>query len=202
MKKVPIIVCGVFRWELEKIRPEIEQELGIKFENMFMPPALDVSDDKLASAVKNAVDALDHREPVLLYGSACHSDMERLADEVGAPPPRGGRNCAELLLSPKKKHELDAEGNPYYLTLGGLKLWKKIYREAHNWDEADALVNFGGCDRIIVLDSGATEYTEDEIFEFFEYTHVPVEVVPIDLDYFTGIVKDLCQRHLATQLSD
>jgi hypothetical protein len=194
---LPIIACGVFRWELEKIRPAVERELGVSLETVFMQPALDVSDEKLEAAVSSAAGAFADRPVGLLYGSACHSDMPRFAGALGAVAPTIPRNCAELLISPAKKRELDATGAPYYLTLGSLKLWREIYCEARGWDNADALVNFGRCDRILLLDTGAVDYTEEEIFSFFEYAQVPVEIIKIDLDYFTDTVLALCKKILS-----
>jgi hypothetical protein len=48
----------------------------------------------------------------------------------------------------------------------------------------------------VVLDCGLFEITDEELFEFFEFTQVPVEVMPISLDYFRDLVFGLCGKLL------
>ncbi|GMO47840.1 MAG: hypothetical protein Ta2G_03440 [Termitinemataceae bacterium] len=45
-----------------------------------------------------------------------------------------------------------------------------------------------------MLDSGVIEISDEELFEFFEYTQVPIEIEKISLDYFETIVFDLCKK--------
>jgi hypothetical protein len=47
-----------------------------------------------------------------------------------------------------------------------------------------------------VLDTGVFEITDEELFEFFDFTQVPVEVMKISLDYFKGLVLGLCKKRL------
>jgi hypothetical protein len=63
----------------------------------------------------------------------------------------------------------------------------------------DARINFGSFDRIVVLDCGLFAITDEALFDFFEFTQVPVEVMPITLDYFKGVSVDLCRRILQRQ---
>jgi hypothetical protein len=189
-----LISCGIFRFELEHVLGEIEAELGREVRAAFLPPALDAHPDRLEQAVTERLEA-DGGETMLLYGSMCHPDWARITGKSLAPYPKAA-NCAEVLLSPEKKRELDAEGNAYFLTMGGLRLWKEIYEQGHGWDATDARINFGGFDKIIVLDTGVFDITDEELFEFFEFTQVPVEVMKISLDYFKSLVLGLCRKRL------
>jgi hypothetical protein len=189
------ISCGIFQFELEKVLPEIKAELGGDIQVDYLKPGLDVHVDELEKAVIEKIDSHPNDKNMLLYGSMCHTEWKRITEKNGAIYPKPA-NCAEMLLSPEKKKEIDATGNIYYLTMGGLKLWKEIYRESHGWDDVDARQNFGFSDKIIVLDTGIFEISEEDLFEFFEYTQVPIEVMKISLDHFKGIIKDLCVKSL------
>ncbi|WP_038078731.1 DUF1638 domain-containing protein [Treponema primitia] len=199
MNKQPISVlsCGIYRLELEKILPEIQAELGTDLHINYLPPALDVNENRLATAITEGLQAFEHKQSLLLYGRMCHTDMAGITKDTGALYPRTA-NCVEAFLSPEKKKEMDATGNVYYLTMSGLKLWREIYQQGHGWDAVDARINFGSFDKIVVLDCGLFEITDEELFDFFEFTQVPVEVMPISLDYFKGVVLDICRKLLAS----
>jgi hypothetical protein len=187
-----ILSCGIFRFELEKILPEIKAELGLDdIQVEFLPPALDVNAGILEKSVTEKLESRQDDRNALLYGSMCHTEWGRITEKSGAVYPKAS-NCVEILFSPGKKKESDASANIYYLTMGGLKLWKEIYRQGHGWDSADARANFGYFEKIVVLDTGIFEITEEELFDFFEYTQVPVEVMKISTDYFKSLVLDLC----------
>jgi hypothetical protein len=194
---LPVLSCGVFKWELEKILPEVQKELGAEITANFLPSALDVSETKLETALREGLKSFDQqglgKRAAFLYGSMCHGNMAGFAGESGSVYPKPS-NCAEILLGPEKKKEFDATGNVYYLTAGGLRLWREIYREGHGWDDVDARMNFAGMDRIIVLDAGVIEISDEELFDFFEYIQVPVEIEKISLEHFKSVVIDLCRR--------
>jgi hypothetical protein len=190
---IPIISCGIFQWELEKVLPEIEKELGREIRTKLLSPALDVSEAKLETALKEGLAFFDNQPCGWLYGSMCHTNMADLAKESGSVYPKPA-NCAALFLGTEKKKELDAQGNFYYLSSGGLRLWRSIYQEERGWDETDGRINFGYFEKIIVLDTGIFEITDEALFEFFDFAQVPVEVEPISLDHFKSVVLDLCRR--------
>jgi hypothetical protein len=190
------ISCGIFKFELEKVLPEILGggvggiEMGRKIQVEYLNPGLDTHADVLENAVTEKLNAHIGDKNTLLYGSMCHTEWKRICEKSGAIYPKPS-NCAEMLLSPQRKKEIDATGNVYYLTMGGLKLWKEIYREGHGWDDTDARQNFCYFERIIVLDTGVFEIADEELFEFYEYTQVPVEIEKISLDHFKSVVKNL-----------
>lgn len=192
---IPVIACGIFQWELEKILPEVEKELGETIRPLLLTPALDVSEPKLERAIKDGIAAFDNQPCAWLYGSMCHTNMAELAKESGSVYPKPA-NCAALLLGAERKKAMDAAGNFYYISSGGLRLWRKIYQEERGWDETDGRINFGYFEKVIVLDTGLFEISEEDLFEFFDFTQIPVEVEPIALDHFKSVVLDLCRRVL------
>jgi hypothetical protein len=204
-RSIPVLSCGIYQAELEKVLPEIEAELGAELRIRYLPPALDVNETRLAGAIagelaeRRGPEGEDAQPLLLLYGRMCHTDMAGLTRGTGALYP-GAANCVEMFLGPEIKKELDATGNVYYLTMSGLRLWREIYQEGHGWDAVDARINFGSFDRILVLDCGLFEIADEELFEFFEFTQVPVEVFPITLDYFRSVVMDMCRKLLRQPL--
>jgi hypothetical protein len=194
-----IISCGTFRYELEKIRPEIESELGCSIEYDFLPSALDVNADLLESSVTEKFAQHQNQKnvlpSVLLYGSMCHTEWPRIIGTRGTVYPKAS-NCVEIFLGPEKKKEFDERENIYFLAVSALRQWKEIYQQGHGWDAADARVNFGYFDKIIVLDTGVCDISDEDLFEFFDYTQIPVEVMKISLDYFKSLVLDLCRKQL------
>jgi hypothetical protein len=195
---IPALSCGIYRLELEKILPEIQAELGAELAVNYLPPGLDVNETRLAEAIKEGLRALGGKPALLLYGRMCHTDMAGITLDTGVIYPRAA-NCVEAFLSPEKKQEMDATGNVYYLTMSGLKFWREIYQQGHGWEAADARVNFGFFDKIVVLDCGLFEITDEALFDFFEFTQVPVEVMPISLGYFKGVVLGICRKLLGSQ---
>jgi hypothetical protein len=192
-----LISCGIFRYELEKVLPEIEMEMGCKIDIEFLTPALDVNIDLLEKSIMERLAAHQNKKNILLYGCMCHTELPRIIGESGAVYPKAA-NCAEMLLSPEKKKAFDEEENVYFLTMGGLKQWKEIYQQGHGWDEADARVNFGYFEKIIVLDTGVFEISDEELFDFFDFTQIPVEVMKINLDYFKSVITDMCKKQMST----
>ncbi|MDR3149233.1 MAG: DUF1638 domain-containing protein [Oscillospiraceae bacterium] len=191
-KPVPLLSCGIFKYELEAIRPDLERELGTAILADFLPPALDVNFNLLESALRGKL--TDAKEPAaLLYGSMCHPNMPALTADLNAILPKPS-NCMGMFVPPERLEQLSGGENIFFLTLGGLRQWKDIYLGGHGWDEVDARMNFGYIDRIILLDSGILEYSDEDLFEFFEFTQTPIEVEPINLDYFKANVIALCRQ--------
>jgi hypothetical protein len=191
-----LISCGAFRYELEKVMPDIEAELGCHIDTDFLESALDINAGLLERSVSEKLAQHKEQKNMLLYGSMCHTEWPRITEKTGAVYPKAA-NCAEILLSPETKKEFDAKENVYFLTMSGFKQWKEIYQQGHGWDAADARVNFAYFEKIIVLDTGLFEFSDEDLFEFFDFTQIPIEFMKINLDYFKSVILDLCKKRLA-----
>jgi hypothetical protein len=195
-QNVSVLACGIFRPELESVLQQMSdgQDRG-EVSVHYVEAALHVDDKRLMAGITDATGALegdDQASRILLYGSMCHPEMKGLAKSLDAVlPPQA--NCIEMLLEPKRKMELDETGEIFYLTSGWLASWREIFQQGLGWDEIDGRINFGRYDQILVLDDGCFPIDEENVFEFFDYTQVPVEIEPIDLAYFKGIVEGLLQ---------
>ena len=167
----------------EILRAEIEQLLKTKqnVEIHYLEAGLHADLKKMETAIKTALAGIGSNEDVLLgFGNMCHPELESIAADYGANV-LAGKNCIEILLGDKLK-EFDAEARTFYITNGWLENWRKIFIEQLKWDKIDARQNFGFYERIVLLDTGLIPIEDETILEFFEYTEVPVEIVPIELD--------------------
>jgi hypothetical protein len=177
----------------EILRAEIDQLLRTKqnVEIHYLEAGLHADLKKMETSIKTALDEIGSNDDVLLgFGSMCHPELELISANYGVNV-LAAKNCIEILLGDKLK-ELDAEGRTFYITSGWLENWRKIFIEQLKWDKIDARQNFGFYERIVLLDTGLIPLEDEAILEFFEYTEVPIEIVPVDLDN----LKKLLFTHL------
>ncbi|MFZ5633783.1 MAG: DUF1638 domain-containing protein [Bacillota bacterium] len=178
---VKVLCCGILRQEMENLTQEKDIEID------YLDAALHVDFDKLAGSLTCALNNMAGNHTVVLIGTKCHPDMEKIVAGYGGRLIQAG-NCIEMLLGDKMAG-LDAEAKTFYLTGGWLENWRKIFIEGLKWDEVDARQNFGFYDRILLLDAGLAPIDEEKIIEFYDYTGVPVEIMPIDLNNLRGLVE-------------
>ncbi|HMM05280.1 MAG TPA: DUF1638 domain-containing protein [Clostridiales bacterium] len=196
-KTLHVLSCGIFQPELERIFTELKDDLAdYEIAVDFIPPGLHVNNDKLGKGIAAGLTSLKEDKILLLYGSMCHPDLAEIVKEYDLIYPEMP-NCVEIMLSPARKKELDQGGNIFYMTAGWLKYWHEIFQQEQGWDETDARINFGFYDKIVVLDSGCFDIDEEEMFCFFDYTQIPIEVEPIDLEHFKTVILDLCTKAFA-----
>ncbi len=181
-----MLCCGILRKELEHVLQGKEVEIH------YLEPGLHVDFDKLGKALVQVLDGMKEDSVAVLFGLQCHPEMERLVAERGGRVIRA-KNCIEMLLG-ERLAELDAGGRNFYVTAGWLENWRKIFVEGLKWDEVDARQNFGYYDRILLLDTGIAPVDHEKILEFFDYTQVPIEILPIDLEHFRRQVEKLLEE--------
>jgi hypothetical protein len=196
-KKLHILSCGIFQPEFEKAFAEIKQDLANQDIAVdFISPGLHVNHEKLGKGISEGLSPLKEEKILLLYGSMCHPDLPEIVKSYELIYPKEP-NCVDLMLEPSRKKELDEGGNIFYMTAGWLQYWREIFQQEQGWDATDARINFGFYNKIVMLDCGCSNIDEEELFNFFEYTQVPIEIESIDLNYFQSILRDLCQKAFA-----
>ncbi|HWR44834.1 DUF1638 domain-containing protein [Sporomusa sp.] len=170
-----LLCCEILRTEIEQLLKEKTVEI------QYLEAGLHADLKKLEHAIKTGLENMGNNNDVLLgFGTMCHPEMELLAANYGKNTLQA-KNCIEMLLGDKLK-ELDAQSRTFYITSGWLENWRKIFIEQLKWDSIDARQNFGFYDRILLLDTGLIPLEDEQILEFFEYTQVPIEIIPIELD--------------------
>jgi hypothetical protein len=178
-----ILSCGIFQDELEKIIPEIKREADIDIKIKYLPPALHNDNNKLGEGINNGLESLRGKKTILLYGDKCHPGLDAITKDLCIYN-HGTANCIELILGPERKKELDKTGNIIYMTSGWLKYWRDIFQQDILPGTGNPRIIMEGIDKVIVLDTGARQLTDEKILEFYDCVQIPVEVETISLDYF------------------
>ncbi|MDJ0306426.1 DUF1638 domain-containing protein [Dehalobacter sp.] len=200
--EVRIVACGIFQLELERVLEEIrtEWESDAEFKVIYTAPALHVDYDKLKDGITEALNYNATKEKVVLFfGSMCHPEISEFAEKyhvIKLQP----RNCIEMILGKERQDELENSAKIFYLTQGWLQNWREIFKQGQGWDEIDARQNFGFYDKILLLDTGVSEFKDEDILDFFEYAQVPIEIESIDLAVFKKSVVETLEKALAKKV--
>jgi hypothetical protein len=182
-----ILACGIFQPELEKVLPAIKRELNEEDITVtFLSPAFHIDNNKMEDEITNNLELTKPWKTLLLYGSMCHTNLSSIIKDYNVVNPHE-KNCIELILSAERKGDIDKSGNVFYLTCGWLKYWRDIFQHG-----MEALI----CDRIVALDSGLDAVSDEDMLEFFDYIHVPVEIEKISLDHFKETLLRICKESL------
>jgi len=82
------------------------------------------------------------------------------------------------------------ENRTTIMTPGWIEMFNKSIAEGF-WTVEDARINLGWYDKILLLDTGIEPLSEELILDFFELTQVPIEILPVSLDHFKTVVRQL-----------
>lgn len=200
--EVRIVACGIFQLELERVLEEIRTkcESDAEFKVIYTAPALHVDFDKLKDGITQALDNNTPEEKVVLFfGAMCHPEMNEFIEEYNVVKLEP-KNCIELILGKERQNELEKSDKIFYITQGWLQNWRKIFSQGQGWDEIDARQNFGFYDKILLLDTGVSEFNDEDILDFFEYTQVPIEIENINLTVFKKSVVETLEKALGKKI--
>lgn len=189
-----IFACGVFQPELDKILPGLAKEFpGHTITAVYLEMALHNYIEKLKQSVTDALRQHTGKQKVIvLYGSMCHPDMKELCREFGATLPLEN-NCIDMFVSEEEQRQIAKGEEIFYLTGGWFANWRDSLLVS-GWDTYDARMNFGRYDSFILLDTDLVEFSDEAILDFFEYTTVPIDTHPIDLNRFIELVRQSIRR--------
>jgi hypothetical protein len=198
--KVRIVSCGIFEPELEQVLKQIREEYppDVEISVTYVPPALHVDYDRLKEGITSALSMVTEDKRVLLFGSMCHPEIGEFTENYHVVRLAPG-NCVELILGKERQREIEKSARVFYLTPGWLHNWEQIFKQGQGWDEIDARINFGFYDKILLLDTGVSEFNDEGILEFFEYTQVPIEIESVDLAVFKENVSGALKKALEEQ---
>lgn len=198
--KVHIVACGIFQPELERVLKQIREDYppDDEISVTYLPPALHVDYDKLKYGITSALDTIAEDKKVLLFGSMCHPEIGEFTEKYHVVRLAPG-NCVELILSKERQKEIEKSAKVFYLTPGWLHNWEDIFKQGQGWDEIDARINFGFYDKILLLDTGVSEFNDEDLLEFYDYTQVPIEIESVDLEFFQENVAEALKKALAEQ---
>jgi len=188
--KDTLIACGIFRKELEAVLPA---ENGIDVH--WLDAAFHANADRMKADLELAI--AGHKAGPgdgirFLFGNGCHPDICSIAEGCGASLPPV-KNCIQAIIGPEKEKKLEAN-RMMMVTPAWITAWPDIM-EGLGWDAVDVRINLGRYDRILLLNAGVAPVSDEEILTFYDLAQVPIEIEPIDLEYFRGLFYKVLEDH-------
>lgn len=182
-----IIACGVFQKEIERLKEE--QGLDFPFEAHYLDPGLHVDFGELKEALKAELERCQgkgYEGIVVVYGQ-CHPKMDEILKTYRAAL-IDCQNCVDAFITHKGMEERALRGLYFYLSPGWLEAWKEIFRRM-NWDQGEARLQMGPFNGVVFVDTlEDASLREQELLEFFDYTNLPFEIMPVDLNHFKSLI--------------
>lgn len=187
MKK-HLISCPVFAKELAAVLPELSLGPALHLMNYKVHLSSRDMEHELARSIQAAQD--DGGAISLLVGQECQAQqpMSHIAESCcGALPSE--QNCIDIFLGQERARALE-ENRTTIMTPGWIEMFNKSIAEGF-WTVEDARINLGWYDKILLLDTGIEPLSDEMILEFFELTQVPIEILPVSLEHFKKVVRQL-----------
>jgi len=186
-----IIACGIFEKEIEALR----SELGFPFEVHYLGAGLHVDFDDLKGALVAELEKCrknGNEGMIVVYGQ-CHPNIEEILRPYHASLV-ACQNCVDAFITRKRVETKARDGLFFYLSPGWLDAWKDIFRRL-NWDQEAARMQMGSFRGSVYLDTlEDAQEREEELLEFFDFTNLPFEIMPVDLGYFKSLIVKAKER--------
>ncbi len=186
-----IIACGIFEKEIEALR----RELGFPFEAHYLGAGLHVDFDDLKGALVAELEKCrknGNEGMIVVYGQ-CHPNIEEILRPYHASLV-ACQNCVDAFITRKGMETKARDGLFFYLSPGWLDAWKDIFRRL-NWDQEAARMQMGSFRGFVYLDTlKDAQEREEELLEFFDFTNLPFEIMPVDLGYFKSLIVKAKER--------
>jgi len=184
-----IIACGVFKKEIEQLR----DQLGFPFEAHYLEPGLHVDFDGLKEAVGAELEKCKGCEGIIVVYGQCHPKMEEILKPYQAVL-ANCQNCVDAFITRKGMEEKAKQGLYFYLSPGWLDAWREIFRQL-NWGLAEARMQMGSFRGVVYMDTmNDARDRERELLEFFDFTNLPFEVMPVDLSHFKSLITEAKEK--------
>jgi len=178
-----IIACGVFEKEIEALK----DELGFPFEAHYLEPGLHVDFDELKDALKKELDSCNGCDGIIVAYGQCHPKIDDILKPFNAKI-IDCQNCVDAFITRRGMEDKAKQGLYFYLSPGWLDAWREIFRRL-NWGQIEARMQMGSFKGVVYLDTmNDASQKELELLEFFDFTNLPFEVMPVDLNHFKSII--------------
>ncbi|MBN1234439.1 MAG: DUF1638 domain-containing protein [Methanotrichaceae archaeon] len=180
-----IIACGIFENEIEALR----FELGFPFEAHYLGAGLHVDFDDLKMALVAELEKCqkDGSEGTIVVYGQCHPKIEEILRPYHAAL-AACQNCVDAFITRKGMEEKARKGLFFYLTPGWLDAWKDIFRRL-NWGLEEARMQMGSFRGSVYIDTlKDAAAREEELLQFFDFTNLPFEIMPVDLGHFKSLI--------------
>lgn len=183
---ISLIACKIFEHELNHLLSS-DMDLNIHW----LDAALHADSDRMKKELATAIAGARNEQGdaiCFLFGSGCHPDIHEITESCGAKL-APVKNCIQAILGPEKTKQLE-QNRTMVITPGWISAWPGIMAGL-GWNEVDVRINLGRYERILLLDPGIIPIDDEEILSFYDLVQVPVEVEPVDLSYFRGLIAQL-----------
>jgi len=180
-----MIACGVFEKEIELLR----KDLGFSFKVHYLPAGLHVSFDDLAGALTTELKRCEAEgaDGIIVIFGQCHPKMVEILRPYRAAIIES-QNCVDAFITRKGMEEKAKEGLFFYLSPGWLDAWKDIFKSL-NWGQEEARMAMGSFKGTVYLDTlSDSSLRENDLLEFFDFTNLPYEIMPVDLVHFKSLI--------------
>lgn len=180
-----IVACGIFEKELELLRPD----LGFAFQAHYLAAGLHVDFDRLQAALAAKLEQCrsDGAEGIIVLYGQCHPGMDKILKPYHAAL-INCQNCVDALITRTGMEDKAKEGLYFYLSPGWLDAWKDIFR-CMNWGVEEARMGMGSFRGSVYLDTlKDASSREKDLLEFFDFTNLPFQIMPVDLGHFRSII--------------
>jgi hypothetical protein len=180
-----IIACGIFEKEIEALRPE----LGFPFEAHYLGAGLHVDFDDLKGALVAELEKCRRNgsEGIIVVYGQCHPKIEEILMPYHAALAEC-QNCVDAFITRKGLEKKAKDGLFFYLSPGWLDAWKGIFR-CLNWGSEEARMQMGSFRGSVYLDTLKDALArQDELLQFFDFTNLPLEIMPVDLGHFKSLI--------------
>ncbi len=186
-----IIACGIFEKEIEALR----SELGFPFTAHYLGAGLHVDYYNLKASLVAELQEGQRKENegmIVVYGQ-CHPQIEEILRPYHASLIEC-QNCVDAFITREGMEAKARDGLFFYLSPGWLDAWKDIFRRL-NWGREEARMHMGSFRGSVYLDTlKDASAREEELLGFFDFTNLPFEVRPVDLNYFKSLIIKAKER--------
>jgi hypothetical protein len=184
-----IIACGIFQKELERIT----EDLGFAFEAHYLGAGLHVDFDELADALKVELEKCKDCEGIIVAYGECHPKIRDILKPYHASL-INCQNCVDALITRKSVEEMALRGLYFYLSPGWAECWREIFARL-NWGQEETRLQMGSFKGAIFMDTlkNAADYEQD-LVEFLDFTLLPYEIIPANLNHFKSLILDAKKR--------
>ena len=191
-----LIVCGIFRQELERIVEDAKLSVDIKY----LDPGLHNYPKYLENALKKAIEdrrQKDQNNIVIIYGDVClgfQNEMKTLTENYGLVKV-DALNCIDCLLGGKGRLlEIDPQHEYFFLNPAWIEL--EFGNRDKTKDIEEAQEEFSILKGLFLLDTlGDLDNYSKDIAEIREYTGLPVvERKNIGIEGIQKVVLESIER--------
>lgn len=180
-----LVACGVFKKEIERLR----EEFGFPFEAHYLDAGLHVDFDELSDALKAELEKCKDSDGIIVVYGECHPKIKDILAPYKAVP-TNCQNCVDALITRKGLEDKAKQGLYFYLSPGWMECWRDILSRL-GWGQEETRLQLGSFKGAVFMDTlgNALDY-ENELIEFFDFTLLSPEIMPVDLDHFKSLIID------------